>query len=123
VIPALLLAGALAACGGSLGPPGPSSSGSSSTSADTAVAAAGQQLCQDLLLMQSGFRPDALTRLLPKLKADATAFASAGDPRDALTVHKLVMAVKKLRKALIQQQGVTAASNKVQALIGRLPSC
>lgn len=88
-----------------------------------AVAKAKQQLCQDLLLIQSGFRPDALGRMLPKLRADVSAFAAAGDAQDARTVHQLVRAVAKLRKALLERHGVSAASNAVEAVVAHLPGC
>jgi hypothetical protein len=87
------------------------------------VAKARQQLCQDLLLIQSGFRPDALGRMLPKLRADVSAFAAAGDTKDARTVHQLARAVAKLRKALLAGQGVSAASNALEAVVGHLPGC
>jgi hypothetical protein len=110
----------LAACGGGGGSkdtPTPSGGGGGAK-----VDAARQQLCQDLLLIQSGFRPDALTRFLTRLKIDRAAFVTAGDQADAAKVKVLAAAAVKLRHALLTQQGVPQGQQALQNAIDKL-SC
>jgi len=122
LIAAGLLVGTLGACG-SGSPSGASPRATTSSAGGGAVARARQQLCEDLLLIQSGFRPDAFGRLLPRLRADVSAFAAAGDTKDARTVHQLARAMARLRKALLAGRGVGAARNAVEAVVGHLPGC
>jgi len=75
------------------------------------------------LLIQSGFRPDALARLLPKLRADVAGFAQAGDPKDAKAVHRLVLAFARLRRALVGHHGVNAATTALERVLAELPGC
>jgi hypothetical protein len=107
----------LAACGGGGGSGSTSSPGGGGS---TNVDAAKQRLCQDLLLIQSGFRPDALTRFLTRLKIDREAFVSAGDSADAAKVKVLEAAAMKLRHALLAQQGVQQGQQKLQNAIDKL---
>ncbi len=120
---AAAMATSLAACGGGGGsPPTPPGSGSGTGTGD-AVEQATHRLCNDLLLIQSGFRPDALGRLAPKLAADAAAFAAAGDRKTAGAVRDFSKAIAKLRTALLQHQGVNEAQNAVVRSLEDLPSC
>jgi hypothetical protein len=115
-----VLALTMVGCGGGSGHPGTTAP---SATVGAAQAKARRDLCEDLLLIQSGFRPDALARLLPELKHDAAEFAHAGDRDGAREVHRLVVAVRNLRTALINQQGVSRAQNQVEAILSHLPSC
>jgi hypothetical protein len=119
---AVVAALSLAACGGDGGdggtPTPPSGSGGGSGNVDQAR----QQLCSDLLLIQSGFRPDALTRFITRLKIDRAAFVTAGDKADAAKVLVLQAAAVKLRHALLTQQGVDKGQNALQKAIDKL-SC
>ena len=113
----------LAACGGGgsdTPTPTPTSGGGSGAGAD--VDQARQQLCSDLLLIQSGFRPDAMTRFITRLKIDRAAFGSAGDKADAAKVLVLQAAAVKLRHALLTQQGVDKGQQALQKAIDKL-SC
>lgn len=118
------LALSLAACGGGSGGDHPSGGASSgATSGGTGAAAAQQALCNDLLLIQSGFRPDALGRLLDRLKADRQAFVAAGDTATAKQVALVAAATTKLRQALLNQQGVQHAQQAFASAIEKLPAC
>ena len=125
----LALALSLAACGGGSGgdhPSGGASSGGSttgSTSGGGGVEAAKRALCKDLLLIQSGFRPDALQRLLDRLKVDRQAFVAAGDKATAKQVAKVAAATNKLRQALLNQKNVQQAQQAFANAIDKLPSC
>jgi hypothetical protein len=112
----------LAACGGGGGDKPTPTSGSGGTSGGASVDQARQQLCSDLLLIQSGFRPDALTRFITRLKIDRAAFVSAGDKADATKVVVLQAAAVKLRHALLTQQGVAKGQQALQKAIDKL-SC
>jgi hypothetical protein len=117
-----VLAIVMAGCGG--GTTGPQGRPTPRTTAPgTAERKARRDFCEDLLLIQSGFRPDALARLLPQLRQDAAEFEGAGDHEAAQTVHRLASAVGKLRAALIDEQGVTRARNEVEAVLTHLPGC
>jgi hypothetical protein len=110
----------LAACGGGGGDKPTPTSGSGGTSGGANVDQARQQLCSDLLLIQSGFRPDALTRFITRLKIDRAAFVTAGDKADAAKVLVLQAAAVKLRHALLTQQGVDKGQNALQKAIDKL---
>jgi len=117
-----LVALALSACGGG-GISQTPSSGPSSPKGNDAIEQATRRLCGDLLLIQSGFRTDALARLGPKLVADATAFAAAGDATTAKAIRGFSKAIAKLRQALLQHAGVDEAQHAVLRALGRLPAC
>jgi hypothetical protein len=120
----LALAIGLSACGGGGSPSKSPSSGSASGGGSGGGAQTVKRaLCQDLLLIQSGFRPDALARFLVRLKADRAAFKAAHDSADAKAVAAVAAATVKLRKALLDQQGVPAAQQAFQHAVEKLPSC
>lgn len=123
VATALALATGLTACGGGGSPTDSSSAGSTSGGGSGGVDAAKQALCQDILLIQSGFRPEALGRFLVRLKADKAAFKAAHDSADAKAVAAVAAATVKLRKALLDQQGVPAAQQAFAKAIDKLPPC
>ncbi|HXJ66413.1 MAG TPA: hypothetical protein VNN79_21850 [Actinomycetota bacterium] len=120
------LALSLAACSGGSGGDQPSdgaSSGATSGSGATGAAAAKRALCNDILLIQSGFRPDALERFLVRLKADRQAFAAAGDTATAKQVAVVAAATTRLRQALLDQKGVQQASQALGNALAKLPTC
>jgi hypothetical protein len=82
-----------------------------------------QALCNDILLIQSGFRPDALSRFLVKLKADKAAFKAAGDTATVKQIAAVEAATTKLRQALLAQKGVQQASQKLATALAKLPAC
>ncbi len=108
----------LAACSGGGGdkPTSTSGSGGGSGGADQAL----EQLCQDILLIQSGFRPDAMTRFITRLKIDRAAFVSAGDKADAAKVLALQAAAAKLRHALLTEHGVDQGQQALRKALDKL---
>ena len=120
------LALSLAACSGGSGDDHPSSgasSGATSGSGATGAAAAKQALCNDILLIQSGFRPDALQRFLDRLKLDHQAFVAAGDKATAKQVAAVEAATTRLRQALLDQKNVQQAQVAFANAIKKLPTC
>jgi hypothetical protein len=118
----VVLSALLGACGGA-GIPGGTSGPGTSTASGPAVDRARRDLCHDLLLVQSGFRPDALARLLPKLRADVDAFEQAKDAEDAQAVRRLEVAMDRLRRAVIAGRGVKQATNAVVAVLAHISFC
>jgi hypothetical protein len=118
----VVLSAMLVACG-SGGTPGGTSGPGPSTASGPAVDRARRDLCHDLLLVQSGFRPDALARLLPKLRDDVHAFEQAKDVEDAQAVRRLAVAMDRLRRAVIAGRGVRQATNAVVAVLAHLSFC
>jgi hypothetical protein len=112
----------LAACGGGGGDKPTPTSGATGGGGGAAVDKARQQLCSDILLIQSGFRPDAMTRFITRLKIDRAAFVSAGDTADAAKVVALQAAAVKLRHALLTQKGVDQGQHALQKAVDKL-SC
>ena len=117
------LALSLAACGGGSGDDHPSGGRDvRRTRAATGAAAAKQALCNDLLLIQSGFRPDALDPVPRPAEGRPAAFVSAGDKADAKQVA-LGGRHHKLRQALLNQKGVQQAQQAFAKAIDKLPAC
>jgi len=120
---AAALALSLAACSGSGNPLPSNGASTSSTSGSSGGGSALQTLCNDILLIQSGFRPDALQRFLDRLKEDHQAFLDQGDKATAKAVAAVEVATAKLRQALLNQKNVQQAQAAFADAIKKLPTC
>jgi len=111
----------LAACGGG---------GTTVTTTDrppitAALDAARKAFCRDLVAVGGGaeIRPEAIARLLPKLRHDAALYQRASDPTDAVKVRTFAAALARVRAAALGNGDAAAANAAVQRASTHLPGC